>query len=75
MKEKYTSPSVVSADSLSGEGLVPIAVAGVTVKAAAALLAGYAAGRAVTKAVGARPYFKMPSLKILRSDNNGICMA
>lgn len=62
MKEKYLRPTVINAGNLENEGLVPIVVAGVTAKAAAALLAGYVAGRAVSKVMKANPSIKMPSL-------------
>ena len=65
MKEKYLRPAVVSAGNLE-IGIIPFAataaVAGVTVKGALALLAGYMAGRAATKVMEARPHFKLPSL-------------
>ena len=57
MKEKYLRPVVVSASALNGEGIIPAALA-----PAAALLGGYAVGRAIAKALDARPKFKLPSL-------------
>lgn len=76
MKEKYSSPMIVNAEIAEGkEGAFPFVVAGVTAKAAMALLAGYAAGRAVSKAVKASPNFKLPSLKMFRGDENDFCMA
>lgn len=73
MKEKYLRPAVISAGTLEN-GIIPIAaVAGVTVKGALALLAGYMAGRAATKVMEARPHFKLPSLQ--RSVEDDICLA
>lgn len=74
MKETYQPPAIIRSDALEGEGIVPLVVAGVTVKAAAALLAGYVAGRAVAKVMDVRPSFKMPSLIKSRSDEHDLCM-
>ncbi len=62
MKEKYLRPAVVDANTLEGNGIVPLVIAGVTIKGAAMLLGGFLAARAATKAVQARPVFKLPSL-------------
>lgn len=62
MKEKYLRPVVINADTLEGIGIVPLVVAGVTIKGAAALLGGFLAARAATKAISARPVFKLPTL-------------
>ncbi len=62
MKEKYLRPALVNAGTLEGNGITPIAVAGITLKAAAALLGGYMASRAATKVMDARPAFKMDGL-------------
>lgn len=62
MKEKYLRPAVINADTLEGNGLVPLVIAGVTIKGAAALLGGFLAARAATKAISARPVFKLPTL-------------
>lgn len=73
MKEKYKRPAVINADTLEGNGLAPLAVAGITIKGALALLGGFMAGRAATKIMEARPAFKLPSLQ--RSVDNDLCMA
>ena len=62
MKEKYLSPAVINADTLEGNGITPLVIAGVTIKGAAALLGGFLAARAATKAISARPVFKLPNL-------------
>lgn len=62
MKEKYLRPAVINADTLEGMGIVPLVIAGVTIKGAAALLGGFLAARAATKAISARPVFKLPTL-------------
>ena len=67
MRARYLKPSVTDYDSLNGEGVMPLAAIGLG-KAAIALAAGYAAGRAVAKASGARPSFKMPSLNSYRGE-------
>ena len=59
MKEKYLRPAVISASTLYGDGIIPL---GAAAAPAAALLAGYAVGRAVVKVLEARPVFKLPSL-------------
>lgn len=63
MKEKYIRPTVVSNQVLEGEGVVPLAAFG----GAAALLAGYAAGRAVTSAMNVNPVSKIPSIKVYKN--------
>ena len=73
MKEKYLRPVVVNADNLEGAGIVPFVIAGVTIKGAAALLGGFLAARVATKAIQARPVFKLPSLT--RSVDDDLCMA
>ena len=73
MKEKYLRPAVVNAGTLKAEGLIPLA--GVTIVKAAALLAGYMAGRAATKVMEARPAFKLASLTKGRTFNDDVCMA
>ena len=70
MKEMYLRPAVVSADNLEGREIMPLAA--VTSVKALALLAGYAAGRVVTKVVEARPSFKLPSLTEIRGDRDDI---
>ena len=75
MKEKYLRPSIVHSDAAEGQGAFPFVIAGVTIKAAAALLGGYAAGRAVAKAVEARPSFKLPSLVNSEDLNYDISLA
>ncbi len=75
MKDKYSRPVIVSSEAIEGDGITPLVVAGVTIKAAAALLGGFMAGRAATKIMKASPAFKMPGLKILGSDENDFCMA
>ena len=62
MKEKYLPPTILNSDTMEGTGLVPMVIAGVTIKGAAMLLGGFLAARAATKAVAARPTFKLPSL-------------
>ena len=62
MKEKYSPPTILNAETLEGTGLIPLVIAGVTIKGAAMLLGGFMAARAATKAVSARPNFKLPSL-------------
>lgn len=53
MKENYSRPTVTNADIESKVSeLLPIA----------GMAAGYAAGRAITKAVKASPSIKLPSL-------------
>lgn len=74
MKEKYLRPAVINADTLEGNGIAPLAIAGVTIKGIAFLLGGFLAGKAVAKAM-ARPAFKLPSLTNDRSYNNDFCMA
>ena len=61
MKEAYCSPTIVSARAGEGEGLIPLAA--VTITGASALLAGYAAGRAVAKVMEARPSLRLPTLE------------
>ena len=70
MKETYLRPAIINADTLEGNGILPLAA--VTSVKALALLAGYAAGRVVTKAIDARPSFKLPSLTEIRGSDNGI---
>lgn len=74
MKEKYLRPAVVNADTLEGNGVAPLALAGVTIKGVAFLLGGFLAGKAVAKAM-ARPAFKLPSLTKGRSYDDDFCMA
>ena len=62
MKEKYFPPTILNADTFEGNGAIPLVVAGVTITKAAALLGGFLAARAATKAISARPAFKLPSL-------------
>ena len=62
MKQKYFPPTILNSDTLEGTGVVPLVIAGVTVKGAAMLLGGFLAGRAATKAMSARPALKLPSL-------------
>jgi len=57
MKEKYLRPSIVNANKLNGEGIIPAALA-----PAAALVGAYVFGRVIAKALEARPAFKLPSL-------------
>ncbi len=53
MKEMYKRPIITNSDSLeNNNGVFP----------AAAVLAGYAAGRAVTNAIKASPVNKLPSI-------------
>lgn len=59
MKEKYLRPAIVNANTLYGEGIIPL---GAAAAPAAALLAGYAVGRVATKLLDARPAFKLSSL-------------
>lgn len=75
MKEKYLRPAVVNAGTLEGAGITPLVVAGVTIKAAAALLAGFMAGKAATKVMDARPAFKLPSLTKFKENDNDFCLA
>ena len=72
MKEKYLRPEIVNAGTLEIEGIFPWAV---TATKAAALLAGLVAGRLATKAVEARPTFKLPSLTKGRDLKDDFCMA
>ena len=58
MKETYSQPTIVNADVTEASGLAPWGV----IAAAAATAAGYAAGRAVTKAVRAIPSIQLPAL-------------
>lgn len=58
MKKTYSRPTVTNADLSETTPLAPWGV----VVAAAASMAGYAAGRAVTKAVKATPSIKLPAL-------------
>ena len=62
MKEKYFRPAVIDANTLEGNGVTPLVIAGVTIKGALMLLGGFMAGRAATKIMEARPHFKLPSL-------------
>ena len=62
MKEKYLPPTILNAETLEGAGVVPLVIAGVTIKGAAMLLGGFLAARAAAKAVQARPTFKLASL-------------
>ena len=62
MKETYLPPTIVNAETLEGTGVVPLMIAGVTIQGAAMLLGGFLAARAATKAVQARPAFKLPTL-------------
>ena len=55
MKETYSRPIIADYNSLEEKNLAPFA-------AGAAMLGGYAAARAVTKAVKAAPTIKLPSL-------------
>lgn len=73
MKEKYLRPALVNAGTLEGEGIFPLAA--VTATKAAAILAGYAAGRVVKKVMDARPAFKLPSLTKPKEIDNDFCMA
>lgn len=73
MKEKYLKPALVNAGTLEGEGLIPLAA--VTSVKAVALLAGFAAGRAVTKVMDARPAFKLPSLTKFEGNADDFSMA
>ena len=61
MKEKYLRPAVIDANTLEGNGVPPLVIAGVTIKGIAALLGGFLLGKAAAKAM-ARPTFKLPSL-------------
>ena len=61
MKEKYFRPAVIDANTLEGNGVTPLVIAGVTIKGIAALLGGFLLGKAAAKAM-ARPAFKLPSL-------------
>ena len=74
MKEKYLRPAVVSAETLEGNGITPLVVAGVTIKGIAALLGGFLLGKAAAKAM-ARPAFKLPSLTKGRESDDDFCMA
>lgn len=75
MKEKYLRPAVINANTLEGNGVAPLVVAGVTITKAAALLGGFLAARLATKAVEARPLFKLPSLTKGMDSENDFCMA
>ena len=58
MKETYSRPTVTNAELSEVTPLAPWGV----IAAAAATMAGYASGRAVTKAAEARPSIKLPAL-------------
>ena len=58
MKKTYVQPMVVSYQTIEEEGVVPLAA----MAGGAALLAGYAAGRAVTNMMKARPLSKLPNM-------------
>ena len=73
MKEQYSSPTIVGSNATEGDGLIPLAA--VTITGAAALLAGYAAGRAVTKVMEARPSIRLPYINTDRRDDNDLCLA
>ncbi|MBO6179185.1 MAG: hypothetical protein J6O04_08430 [Selenomonadaceae bacterium] len=75
MKKPYLAPTIINANNMLDKGIAPLVVAGVTIKSAAALLAGYAAGRAVAKAVKALPSFKLPNLKPFGGVDSDICLA
>lgn len=64
MKENYSRPTVTNADISEANPLAPW---GVVAKAAATAV-GYAAGRAVTKAVKATPSIKLPALPRFNHD-------
>ena len=68
MKERYLTPTILNAETLEGSGLIPMVIAGVTIKGAAMLLGGFVAARLATKAVQARPTFKLSSLTEGRRD-------
>ena len=53
MKETYSRPTITNADIESKVEAIPAIVG---------LALGYAAGRAITKAVEARPMIKLPAL-------------
>lgn len=61
LKEMYLRPAVVGADCADTNGIIPLAA--VTIVKGAALLAGYAAGRAVAKAMAARPSISLRGIK------------
>ncbi len=71
MKEEYSRPTIVNADSSEPDGLAPWGV----VAKAFAMAGGYLLGRAVTNAAKANPYIKLPSLKILKENTNDIHLA
>ncbi len=56
MKEKYSRPMIIDANATEGHSVVPFA-------AAAALVAGYAVGRAVAQTMGRDRTQKMPCFK------------
>lgn len=74
MKEKYLRPAIINSGTLEGNGIAPLAVAGVTIKGIAALLGGFLLGKAAAKAM-ARPTFKLPSLTKGRDSEDDFCMA
>ncbi len=75
MKEKYSSPVVVSADTIEGkEGAFPALIAGLTAIATAATT-GYAAGKVLKSVIKASPTSRLPSFKSHWSDDNDFCMA
>ena len=74
MKEKYLRPAVINSATLEGNGVAPLAVAGVTIKGIAALLGGFLLGKAAAKAM-ARPAFKLPSLTKGGNIDDDFCMA
>lgn len=55
MKEAYKKPMICS--MREGDGVIPVSLLG-----AAAMLAGYAAARAVTNAMKARPITKLSGM-------------
>jgi len=63
MKERYIRPTIVGTQAVDSEGIVPLAVVGPAIGPAAALLAGFAAGRAVASAMKANPVSKIPNIK------------
>lgn len=63
MKEKYVKPTIV--DNIRGTGIVPLAAAAAAAEVGVALLAGYAAGRAVSNAMEARTLRKLQTLQAL----------
>ena len=76
MKEKYSSPIVVSADKVEGkEGAFPAAIIGGMVAVAEAAAAGYAAGKVLKSVIKASPTSRLPSFKSRWRNEDDFCMA